>query len=438
MHMNVEYQLDKLKMSSFHYRLITVAGLGTLFDSLDVGIVGFVMAALIKAWSLGNLMIGLVGSASLVGMAIGAMVSGALSDRLGRRQIFMMTLLIYSVATGLSGLSITLSMLLLFRFFVGVGLGGELPVTTTMVAEFLPQKSRGQGIVLLESFWAVGWLIASIVAFLVIPHYGWRIAFFIGMLPALYVLYLRRHIPESPRYLNRKGRFEEAKAAMAAAYGSAVANNLTANERTTTQRVYSLFGQGMTKKTLMLWVLWIGMNFAFYGMFLWLPSVLVEKGYSLVNSFGYVVIVTLVEIPGYLSAAWVVDRLGRKRTLIGYVLLSALAAGAFGTAHSVSQILLYGCLLSFFNLGAWGVTYVYTTEQYPTLIRGTGSGWAMGMGRIGGIVAPFLVGGMMASHVGISAIFLMFMIVLLVVAGVVAILGKETSGKSLEELEQSV
>ena len=267
--MTGEQDFDRGGLSRFHYRLITVAGLGTLFDSMDVGIVSFVMAALIHAWSLNAFWIGVVGSINLVGMAIGAAVAGSLADRFGRRQLFMLTLLIYSVATGVSGLSIALWMLLLCRFLVGVGLGGELPVTTTMVTEFLPHRMRGRGIVLLESFWAVGWLIAAIVAFLVIPAWGWRVAFFIGAIPALYVLYLRRGIPESPRYLMRTGRSDEARQVMSLAAGREIAaTSAVVPSSVTRPRLGILFNGQFRRRTVMLWVLWLGMNFAYYGMFL--------------------------------------------------------------------------------------------------------------------------------------------------------------------------
>ncbi|AEJ39703.1 hypothetical protein TPY_1519 [Sulfobacillus acidophilus TPY] len=435
--MTGEEQFDEGRLTRFHARLITVAGLGTLFDSMDVGIVSFVMAALISAWRLNAFWIGIVGSINLVGMAIGAALAGSLADRFGRRQLFMLTLLIYSVSTGLSGLSITLWMLLLFRFLVGVGLGGELPVTTTMVTEFLPRRDRGKGIVFLESFWAVGWLLAAVIAYVVIPHWGWRVAFFVGTLPALYVWYLRRGIPESPRYLLRQGRLAEAYRVMSMAAGREVAATSAPAARPH-PGVGSLFQGRWTKRTIMLWILWMGMNFAYYGMFLWLPSVLVEHGYSLVHSFAYTLIVTLVQIPGYFSAAWLVDRVGRKPVLIVYILATAIAASLFSHAHGVGDVLLYGCLLGFFNLGAWGVTYAYTTEQYPTLIRGTGAGWAMGMGRIGGIVGPFLVGLMLASHVSIPGIFWIFTVVLLVVGLAVLILGRETRGRAMSEIEQGL
>ncbi|MCY0898194.1 MAG: MFS transporter [Firmicutes bacterium] len=434
--MTGEQEFDQGRLGAFHYRLLTVAGLGTLFDSVDVGIVSFVMAALISAWRLDPFWIGVVGSINLVGMAIGAALAGSIADRVGRRQIFMLTLLIYSVATGLSGLSIALWMLLLCRFVVGLGLGGELPVTTTMVTEFLPAHDRGRGIVLLESFWAVGWLVASVVAFVVIPLWGWRVAFLLGTLPALYVLYLRRGIPESPRFLLRTGRSAEARRVMSLVQGREIAAaDLLGPSAVTRPRLSVLFQPVFRRRTAMLWILWVGMNFAYYGMFLWLPSVLVDRGFSLVNSFGYTLIVTAAEIPGYLSAAWLIDRFGRKPVLVSYIFLTAVFAALFGHAAGVAGVLWFGCLLGFFNLGAWGTTYAYTTEQYPTLVRGTGAGWAMGVGRIGGIVGPTIVGALLASRVPVGTVFGIFTLVLIVVAGMVLILGRETRHHTMADIE---
>ena len=435
--MTVDHELDQGRLTRFHYRLIAVGGLGTLFDSMDVGIISFILAALIGAWHLNSVQIGLVASISLVGMAVGAALSGMLADRFGRRQLFMLTLLIYAIATGLSALSIALWMLVVLRFVVGVGLGGELPVTTTLVTEFLPTQQRGRGIVLLESFWAVGWFVAALVSYLFIPHFGWRSGFLIGMLPAFYVLYLRRGIPESPRYLAKTGRVAEAARVLRQMGHTEVAVSSVASAPRRTGRFSDLFSPGVARRTAMLWILWIGMNFAYYGIFLWFPSVLVQHGYSLVESLQYTLLVTVVQIPGYFSAALLVDRWGRKPVLGVYILMSALAAALFGNAHLTWQFLVFGSMLSFFNLGAWGVTYTFTTEQYPTLLRGTGSGWAMGIGRLGGIVGPTIVGWLFANHFGLETVFYLFMAVLILVAIAVMILGKETRGISLESLETS-
>jgi putative MFS transporter len=430
---NVAKRLDALSLTRFHYRLIAVGGLGILFDSFDVGLLSFVLAALISAWHLNPSQIGLIASINLGGMAVGAALAGTWSDRWGRRQVFMLTLLVYSVASGLSGLSVALWMLLLLRFVVGLGLGGELPVTTTLVTEFLPTALRGRGIILLESFWALGAIVAALLAVAVIPDWGWRSAFFLSVLPALYVLYLRRGIPESPRYLTQAGAPGEAARVVDLVAGTVPAHASGA-PRAESPGVGALFSRTWRGRTVVLWILWLMMNFAYYGMFLWLPSVLVERGFSLVTSLQYTLIMILIQLPGYWSAAWLVDRWGRKTVLIVYLVLAAAAAGMFGVAHSVTEVLVFGGALSFFDLGAWGVTYTYTVEHYPTLLRGTGTGWAMGVGRIGGIVGPSIVGALLASHTPVPSVFVIFTVAMMVAALAVLIGGRETTGRTLEEL----
>ncbi len=433
MSVDVRRRLDAMQLGPFHRRLIVVGGLGILFDAMDVGILSFVMAALILAWRLGPVTIGVMGSINLVGMAVGAALAGTFADRFGRRAVFLWTLALYSIATGVAGLATSAVFLIVMRFIVGLGLGGELPVTTTLVAEFLPSGVRGRGVVWLESFWAVGSLVAAILAYFLIPVFGWRIGFFIGALPALYTIYLRRGIPESPRYLWQVGAREEAVlvARMASGERPASASRSPASERVPLGK---LLAPEHRRTTISLWLLWLMMNFAYYGMFLWLPSVLALRGMSLVHSFLYVLLVTLCEIPGYLSAAWLVERWGRRPVLLTYLFLAAGAATAFGFAATPGQVLLFGCLLGFTNLGAWGATYAYTSEQYPTLLRARGNGFAMGVGRIGGVVGPVLVGYLLAGHAGTLTIFAIFAGAQIVALVASALVGRETRGLTLEEI----
>lgn len=312
-------RLDALPLGGFHRRLLVASGLGWMFDALDVGLVSFVLAALVGEWKLAPLQVGFISSAGFVGMFAGALIAGLLADRYGRKPLFQATMLVYSLATGLCSLAGGLASLLGLRFLVGLGQGGELPIASTLVAEFSPAKRRGLMIVLLESFWAYGWVLAALIGYLVIPRFGWRVAFLIGALPAVYVLFLRWSVPESPRFLAAKGRVEEADAVVRQAEGGAT-------------------------------------------------------------------------------------------------------------------ILLWGSIISSFNLGAWGVVYTYTPELYPTRIRSRGAGSAA-FGRIGGIVGPYIVGLLLpAWGAGIETIFIMFAAAFLVVAVVVLALGEETRGASLERL----
>jgi putative MFS transporter len=389
-------------------KLLGIAGTGWMFDALDVGLVSFIMAALIKEWSLSPAQVGWLGVINSTGMALGALLFGLLADRIGRKKVFIITLLMFSIASGLSAASTTLAMLLVLRFFIGMGLGGELPVASTLVSENVPAHARGKFVVLLESFWAVGWILAALIAYFVIPSYGWRVAMLLGALPAFYAVYLRLHLPDSGRFAPQ-----------------------TAERFSFAGNMAQLFAPPYRRATITLWLLWFSVVFSYYGMFLWLPSVVVLKGFGLVKSFEYVLIMTLAQLPGYFSAAWLIERFGRKFVLITYLLGTALSAYLFGNAHSVAQLLIAGSLLSFFNLGAWGALYAYTPEQYPDAIRATGAGTAAAIGRVGGIFGPLVPGFLLDPKTDIQAIFWVFCAVIVLGVIAVAVLGRETRGIEL-------
>ncbi|ANC22380.1 major facilitator transporter [Bacillus cereus] len=388
-------------------KLLGIAGLGWLFDAMDVGMLSFVMVALQKDWGLSTQEMGWIGSINSIGMAVGALIFGILSDKIGRKSVFIITLLLFSIGSGLTALTTTLAMFLVLRFLIGMGLGGELPVASTLVSESVEAHERGKIVVLLESFWAGGWLIAALISYFVIPKYGWEVAMVLSAIPALYALYLRWNLPDSPRFQKVEKR------------PSVIEN------------IKSVWSGEYRKATIMLWILWFCVVFSYYGMFLWLPSVMVLKGFSLIKSFQYVLIMTLAQLPGYFTAAWFIERLGRKFVLVTYLIGTACSAYLFGVADSLTVLIVAGMLLSFFNLGAWGALYAYTPEQYPTVIRGTGAGMAAAFGRIGGILGPLLVGYLVASDASLSLIFTIFCGSILIGVFAVIILGQETKQREL-------
>lgn len=392
-------------------KLLASAGMSWLFDAMDVGLVSFVVAALAVEWKLGAQQVGLLTAINSVGMAVGAAISGALADRYGRRSILFWTLLIFSIANGLSAFATTFAALCALRFAVGFGLGGELPVASTLVSESMPAADRGRAVVLLESFWAVGWIVAALVSFFVIPSYGWRTALLLGALPALYAIYLRRSIEDSPKFAAGRG------------------------ERPTFRRRFaSVWSSRHAGSTVTLWVLWFTVVFSYYGMFLWLPTVMVLRGFDLVKSFQYVLIMTLAQLPGYFTAAYLIERFGRKFVLTAYLLLTAACALWFGNAAAEGSLLAAGICLSFFNLGAWGAMYAYTPELYPTDVRATGAGMAASFGRIGGVIGPYLVGWLVDRGAAIGAIFAIFFVAIVVGALTVLFFGRETRGKDPDAL----
>lgn len=437
-------RLEKMPVGSFHYKLLMVTGLGWLFDSMDTGLISFVLPVLSKEWGLTPDQMGWIGSIGLVGMALGAVVSGTVADRIGRKKVFTMTVLMYAIATGMCALAWSYEALLFFRFLVGFGLGGELPVAATLMSEYAPAKLRGRFIVLLESFWGIGWLVAACIAYLLIPEFGWKMAFLIGSLPALYVFIIRLHMPESVRYLIAKKRISEAKAIILDlekklhVESQPFDNELLPAEAGTAENEQAgpgaLWSGKYIRRTIMLWLAWFGIVFSYYGIFMWLPSIVFQQGFAVVKTFEYVLIMTLAQLPGYYCAAWLVDVIGRKYTLSIFLLMSGVASYFFGNAGSSETLLLWGATMSFFNLGAWGVIYTYTPELYPTSMRALGSGWAAGFGRIGGMIAPALVGIMIGNQLGIDKVFMMFAAVFIIVSVVVLGMGVETRQKQLEDI----
>lgn len=418
-------RLDRLPFTRKHGKLLGASGIGWALDAMDVGLISFVIAALTVHWDLAKSDGSLIASAGFAGMAIGASLGGLLADRIGRRSVFALTLLVYGLATGASALALGVGALIALRFVVGLGLGAELPVASTLMSEFAPARIRGRIIVWLEAFWAGGWILAAVIGTFVATSgpAGWRWALALGMIPAVYSLVIRLGMPESVRFLETKGRHEEAErivrdfeaSAGIGAETQAVPHSSGARTAPDAQvigvgdegRVSAdavgvvpeadqvatggIWSASLRARTAGLWVVWFCINLSYYGAFIWIPTLLVDRGFDLTKSFTFTLIITLAQIPGYAAAAWLIEVLGRRWTLTIFLAGSALSAVGYGMADSEAMILVAGCLLSFFNLGAWGALYAIGPELYPTAVRGTGTGAAAAFGRLASIIAPFLV-----------------------------------------------
>ena len=411
-------RLDRLPVTKRHTKLLGGSGIGWALDAMDVGLIGFIMAALTTHWGLTHTETSWLASAGFVGMALGATLGGLLADRFGRRNIFAVTLLVYGLATGASALAGGLAVLIALRFVVGLGLGAELPVASTLISEYAPRKVRGRMVVILEAFWAVGWLAAAVIGAFVVPvsENGWRWALALGMVPAFYALYVRMKLPESVRFLESKGLHEEAEEIVAefeaseptrlkfqaenadgASDSSQVLDEkqldaaILAGSDGASAPVTSIWAAPLRRRTAALWTIWFCINLSYYGAFTWIPSILVDQGFSLVKSFTFTLIITLAQLPGYAVAAFLIERWGRRATLAAFLAGSAVAAGLYGLAGQEWQIIAAGCLLSFFNLGAWGALYAIGPELYPTTMRARGTGAATGFGRLASIIAPLIV-----------------------------------------------
>lgn len=431
-------RLDRLPVTAKHKRLLFGSGIGWALDAMDVGLISFIMAALAVHWGITPTESSWLASVGFIGMALGATFGGLLADKFGRRHIFALTLLVYGLATGASALATSLTLLIILRFFIGLGLGAELPVASTLISEFAPLKVRGRMVVLLEAFWALGWILAAVIGTFVVgaSESGWRWALALGMVPAAYALFVRLKLPESVRFLESQGRHEEAEEIVASFEAEVDDADI---DRATPAPTYSeedvtstsIWSRSLRGRTLALWTIWFCVNLSYYGAFIWIPSLLVADGFSLVKSFSFTLIITLAQLPGYAAAAWLIEVWGRRSTLATFLVGSALSAGLYGFAGSEAMIILAGCLLSFFNLGAWGALYAIGPELYPTALRGRGTGAAAGFGRLASILAPLIVPPLIAAA-GAGWLFVLFAAAF-AIAALAALSLPELKGKALAQ-----
>lgn len=400
-------RLGRLPYTRRHTRLLVGSGTGWALDAMDVGLISFVIVVLAEQWQLSTSERSWIVTVGFIGMAIGATLGGRLADRFGRRAVFAATLVVYGLATGASALVGGLAVFLVLRFLVGLGLGAELPVASTLVSELSPTRVRGRLVVLLESFWAVGWILAAVIGFYVVPRGddGWRWGLALGLVPAVYAVVVRFGLPESAAWLESRGRHAEAEEVVRGFEESAgVAPGTTTKGESAPFATAEpgpaeadpteppgLWSAGLRRRTLGIWLVWFGVNFSYYGAFLWIPSLLVARGHDVTTSFGYTLVITLAQLPGYALAALLVEVWGRRGTLALFLVGSAVAAWFFGQSDSATSIIVAGSALSFCNLGAWGALYAITPEIYPTRVRGAGAGAAAGFGRLASIAAPLTV-----------------------------------------------
>lgn len=394
----VDDVLDRAGAGSYQRRLLGIFGLVWTADAMQVLAVGFTAASIAVTFDLTVSQALQTGTLFFFGMLVGAAGFGRLADRIGRRRVLIATVTCDALFGTLSVFAPDFTILLLLRFLTGVAVGGTLPVDYAMMAEFLPARNRGRWLVMLEGFWALGTLIVAVTAWAVSlagVADGWRYIFAVTAIPAVIGIGLRFLVPESPLYLLRLGKLREAKAVLdrilvangKAQLGADVSLASPAHLRQT-----GIFSPDLRHRSLMILAIWFLVSVSYYGVFTWLPPRLAGEGFGFVRGYGFLVFLALAQIPGYALAAYGVEKWGRRPTLIGFCLLSGLACLLFVVAGTPTLIGASLLIMSFALLGTWGALYALTPELYPTASRATGMGMAGAMARLGGLLAPSLMG----------------------------------------------
>lgn len=442
--LNLPQRMERLPLTRYQQVIFLIIATAWLFDSIDLAMMTFMLAPISTEFNLDAAASGLLGSSSLAGMAVGAALAGMVADRIGRKAVFQVSMVMWGIASILCAFAPNVQLLMVFRFFLGFGMGAEFPIAQSLVSEFMPAKVRGKYIALLEGFWPLGFIFAGVMAWLLLPLFGWRSVFIAEGLPFIFVMIIRRRVPESPRWFESRGRFDEAEATMRVierevekAHGKPLPKP---SDRGPKDEVSSggfslleLFAPRYRTRTIMVWVLWFCVLLGYYGITTWMGKLLVDKGFAVTKSIEYIVLMALWGVPGFFSAAFLVEKLGRKPTVIGYVLGSAMAAYFYGQVTSQMDLIIAGAFMQFFFFGMWSVLYAYTPELFPTRARATGCGTASAWGRIGALIGPSVVPMIIASY-GVPMVFTLGAAAFVVGAAAVFILGPETKGKVLEEI----
>lgn len=401
--MSVEQGIQAAGVGRFQYRLFMIFGLVWMADAMQVLSIGFSAPSIAQTWGIPVPQALQTGTWFFVGMLVGAFVFGRLADRVGRRPVLLATVAIDACFGVASAFAPDFQWLLVLRFLTGIGVGGTLPVDYTMMAEFLPSDRRGRWLVMLESFWAIGTILLAILALVALRWNAdaWRVIFFVTGLPALIGVALRWYVPESPMYLHRSGKSGQARAVLERV---ARVNRRTVTiaplvpERIEKPSVFALFSGTLRRRSVALLVAWALVSIAYYGVFVYLPVKLAGAGFGFMRGQEFLIVLALVQLPGFALAAYGVERWGRKPTLVGFLLLSALGCMFYSFGSTTVVVVGSTLLMSFALLGTWGALYAFTPEVYPTALRASGMGLAGAVARFGGLLAPTIVAPVMATH----------------------------------------
>jgi putative MFS transporter len=440
-------RLETLPFSKWHRNFFILGFLGVMFDAADFALFGAALPPIAREFGLGPAQSGLLATVGLIGAFVGALFWGTLSDYVGRRTSFSATIGIFALFTGLVAVSWNVASLAVFRFLANFGLGGEVPVTATLGAEFSPGRIRGAMAGNLLTAFPVGLIVAALLSLTVLPTFGWRALFAVGIVPALLLFFVRRYMPESVRYLLSKGSVTEAEETVAHIERQALGRERTSAEMQSMPQlrpevavktgvtVLELFTEGRALRTVLIWIVSFGFFWSSNGILFMLPTILTQQGIPLSQAIAYQLVQAIGGVFGYTACSFLIDRYGRRPVLFLYFFIGAFFHLWFAMSTGIATFIA-AFLVGWVNPGVYGSTGVYVGELHPTHIRATAVGWFFGIGRIGSFLVPTVVGIMIAYGWGKYSLY-MFAFSFLVASVALILIGIETKGRVLEEITQA-
>ena len=424
-------------------RILLFVGIAMVFDGFDYMIVSFTMPQITEEMSLGLIATGSLASFSLLGMLVGGFLSGYLADRFGRKHVMNVSIMVYALLTVPIFFVHSYDAFALCRIFSGLGVGAVIPLSVTMVSEFAPTRYRGTFVTLTKTFMMLGWVIAGVVALFVVPAFGWRMCYLIGGFPFVYGILMHFFMPESVQWLLSRGRTEEALEIVndinrhldrpkPGGYSPAEIKAMPAQPQGQLREVVS---KRYRKVTIGVWLVAFTTCALSYGLTNWMPTVLVQGGYSVQASYGYTTLMNLLGCVGAVAAGVMADKLGRIRSAYVAFALAGLSV-VFTATLGFGGLIIPACIFMGF-----AINYAYmspapiTIEVYPTEIRATGQACVTTVARIGGLITPLVIGGALESGSSFATVLVVFLVPLCLAAVFTkAFIKTETKGVVTEEL----
>ncbi|MGE0061592.1 MAG: MFS transporter [Xanthobacteraceae bacterium] len=440
---NAGARLDRLPISSFHYRIFWLVGAGMFFDGYDLYVAGGVIASVLQTKFATGPQIPQFISLTFVGMTLGALITGFVGDRFGRRFTYQVNLLVFGLASFAAVFAQTMDQLIVCRFVQGLGLGAEIVVGYSTLTEFVPPKSRGRWLSFMAFLVVAGFPVTSILGYLIIPTWGWRPMFLIAGVGSLIVWYLRKNLPESPRWLEAQGRTAEAEALLQSIEKETAASAGALPAPSVAPAVPQVAVSELMKPPLLqrlivgCWVL-ITINTLIFGFVIFLPRFFLGQGLTITNSLGYTVVLSVASLVGCAVGAYTSDFIGRRWSIIGASIVT-IAAGyvyaQFGKDADPLMVLSVGFVLIVAIYVQTAILFgVYTPELFPTEIRLRANGICNAFGRGATVVSPFVVTTLLANYRLPGVVWLMIGLVVVQIV-VVWAWGVEPAQRSLEGLD---
>jgi MFS family permease len=412
------------QITSTQRRTLIAAALGWMLDAFDVMLYALVLTHIMRDLGMSKATAGGLGTLTLLASGIGGLLFGFIADRIGRKRALMLSILTYSICSFASGLATSILMLAIFRFILGLGMGGEWNTGATLVAETWPTELRAKAISIVQSSWAIGYALAALVAGIVLHYANWRLVFFVGIAPALVILWIRKDVPESEMWLERHRQADGPRSAIA-------------QDQSQHGSFARIFRPPFAKYTFaLLFVNFFGM-FAWWGLFTWMPPYLslpVEqggRGFGVMGTTTLMVVLNLFGMfPGYASFGWVADYLGRRKSFILYTFMASLLVALYAAVRQPWLLLVVGTVVAFFGTGFFSGSGIVGSEIFPTEVRARALGFTYNGARALSSIAPFVIG-RVGETKGLSWAFYLCAVSFFL-ATLVATQLPETKGKQLE------